>query len=125
MENNELNLIPDVEIEQPKYYYDTVSEATINVPVYDKNGKETGTETRVIGRIVRKVWTDAEALKDMLRAKRKNILKAFDTYKGNVKYGIEYETEQQHENIIAWYNDLKDLKDSAFENIPERIKYYL
>lgn len=66
-----------------------------------------------------------EELKEQLRTRRTNILKAFDTYKANVKYGIEYETEQQHEYIIAWYNDLKDLRETAFETIPERIKYYL
>lgn len=71
------------------------------------------------------VLYNAEQLNNMLRAKRASILNAFDTYKSNVEYGIEKETETEHNNIIAWYKDLLDLKESAFENIPERIKYYL
>lgn len=66
-----------------------------------------------------------EELKDIKRDKRVPLLKAFDTYKGNVKYGIEYETEQQHAEIIAWYKDLLDLKQSAFENIPSKINHYI
>lgn len=60
-----------------------------------------------------------------LRSRRELLLIAFDKYKSNVDYGIERETEMQHENMIAWYEDLLDLKEYAFNNIPERIKYYL
>lgn len=71
----------------------------------------------------------AEELKEhrltTLRSRRENLLVSFDKYKSNVDYGIEPETEIQHENMIAWYKDLLDLKEYAFNNIPERIKYYL
>lgn len=66
-----------------------------------------------------------EELKNQSRAKREKLLVAFDKYKSNVEYGIERETQTQHENMIAWYEDLLDLKDIAFENVPERVKYYL
>lgn len=61
------------------------------------------------------------------RRKRKMLLKAFDTYKSNVAYGIEKEDATTYSNTIKWYQDLLDLKNSAFvtENIPTRIKYYL
>ena len=67
----------------------------------------------------------AEEIKANLREQRERLLVAFDKYKSNVQYGIEYEIQTQHESMIAWYEDLLDLKGSAFENIPERIKYYL
>lgn len=66
-----------------------------------------------------------EEKQERLRGERAALLNAFDKYKSNVDYGIERETELQHENIIAWYRDLLDLKEYALNNIPERIKYYL
>ena len=67
----------------------------------------------------------AEEIKEGLRSRREQLLIAFDKYKSNVQYGIERETQMQHESMIAWYEDLLDLETSAFENVPERIKYYL
>lgn len=43
----------------------------------------------------------------------------------NVQYGIEQESEEAKEEIMQRYKDLLDLQDSTFENIPERVKYYL
>ena len=60
-----------------------------------------------------------------LREKRQKILIAFDKYKTNVQYGIEEETPIQHYEIMVWYQDMLDLKAEAFDNIPERVKYYL
>lgn len=60
-----------------------------------------------------------------LRDIRQELLTAFDIYKSNVEYGIEEETEQEHLDIIVWYKDLRDLKGNAFNNVPERISYYV
>lgn len=62
-----------------------------------------------------------EELKNMLRAKRKNLLEAFDKWEKGVLRGREYDDN----TIMNWRLDLLDLKETAFENIPERIKYYL
>lgn len=66
-----------------------------------------------------------EQVKVDLRGQRSKLLKAFDTYKTNVSYGVEVETEAQHDEILVWYQDLLDLKATAFENVPECIEYYL
>lgn len=63
----------------------------------------------------------AEELKNMLRAKRKPLLDAFDKWEKAVLRG----REQDDYVIMSWYTDLKALKESAFAIIPERIKYYL
>ena len=60
-----------------------------------------------------------------LRDKRETLLKAFDIYKSSVAYGIEFENEEQREEIVKWYGDLLHLEESAFNVIPERIRYYL
>lgn len=66
-------------------------------------------------------------MEQIKRRKRAMLLKAFDTYKSNVAYGVEVEDSNTHTKIVKWYQDLLDLKNSAFvtENIPTRIKYYL
>ena len=63
--------------------------------------------------------------KNELRSMRTPLLKAFDVYKSNVAYGVEFENEEQREEIINWYNSLLQLDESAFENVPERVRYYL
>lgn len=60
-----------------------------------------------------------------LRAKREPLLKAFDIYKSNVEYGIIVENDTTHIQMIEWYNNLLNLEDIAFENIPEGIMKYL
>lgn len=62
---------------------------------------------------------------EKLRRIREPLLVAFDKYKSNVNYGVEIETIEQREKIIAWYRLLLELNEFAFENIPDRIKYYL
>lgn len=70
---------------------------------------------------------DEEKAKDNslndLRAERVLILQAFDIYKTNVIYGIEEETNK--EEILSWYKDILDLKQEAFENIPEQVQKYM
>lgn len=60
-----------------------------------------------------------------LRRLREPLLIAFDKYKSNVNYGVEFESEEQREKIIAWYRLLLELNEFAFENVPDRVKYYL
>lgn len=64
---------------------------------------------------------NTEELKDMLRAKRDGLLNAFDKWEKAVLRG----REQDDYMIMSWYHDLLNLQETAFENIPERIKYYL
>ena len=66
-----------------------------------------------------------ENSKEELRAKRVPLLKAFDVYKSNVNYGVEFEDETDRINIITWYRLLLELNEKAFESVPERVKYYL
>ncbi|MCM1437797.1 MAG: hypothetical protein NC131_01105 [Roseburia sp.] len=73
-------------------------------------------------------YTEAELSEkqlNALRCERELLLIAFDKYKSNVEYGIEKESQIQHEDMIAWYEDLLDLEKSAFANIPQRVQYYL
>ncbi len=63
--------------------------------------------------------------KNELRALREPLLVAFDKYKSNVNYGVEFEGEEQREEIVKWYNAIKDLDEDAINNVPEKIKYYL
>lgn len=55
------------------------------------------------------------------RNKRKSLLEAFDKWEKAVLRG----REEENDSIMLWYYDLLDLKESAFENVPERIKYYM
>lgn len=66
---------------------------------------------------------ELEYKKSELRARRKEILNAFDIYKTNVYYGIE--EDEEREQILSWYQDLLDLNETAFDNIPERIRKYI
>lgn len=60
----------------------------------------------------------------LIRDARKDLLSAFDKYKTNVHYGIVVESPLEHSTILDWYQSLLDLKDEAFINVPEVIKYY-
>ena len=59
------------------------------------------------------------------RALRVNILRAFDVYKINVQYGIDLENEQEHNDILLWYDGILNLDDNSINNIPDSIKKYL
>lgn len=80
--------------------------------------------------ILRDLLRGTEHEKKMFRKKREALLCAFDKYKTNVQYGIEVENADQHAAIIAWYRSILDLENSAIaetaiNNVPARIKYYL
>lgn len=62
-----------------------------------------------------------EEIKAELRLQREPLLEAFDKWEKAVLRG----REQDSVVIMGWYQDILDLIPSAFENIPERIKYYL
>lgn len=59
------------------------------------------------------------------RSLRKPILTAFDVYKTNIMYGIDAETEQEHNDIVDWYKQVLDLKQEAIDNVPPKIKRYM
>lgn len=89
MENNELGLMPvEREVEKPKFYYEPTFEATEQVPIYDADGNQTGTETRVTGRILKKVWTDEEELQKQQSCESITSLK---TELAKIKEDIEQE----------------------------------
>lgn len=62
---------------------------------------------------------------DAKRQLRKPLFSAFDMHKGNIAYGAETETSEEKAKVLAWREDLKDLKNEAFKNIPQSVKYYL
>lgn len=65
----------------------------------------------------------------LLRYKREPLLRAYDTYKINVLYGIENVStlsgQNSKEEIDNWYRLILDLDPESIENPPEKIKYYL
>jgi hypothetical protein len=60
-----------------------------------------------------------------LRVSRISILDAFDIYKSNVQYGIEIESQDEHDSIINWYKKVLNLDKNAFIDIPHNIKKYI
>ena len=62
-----------------------------------------------------------EILIENLRNKRVPLLLAFDKWEKAVIRGREEDSAE----IMQWYQDLLDLKEEAFENVPERINYYM
>lgn len=60
-----------------------------------------------------------------IRQLRKPLLEAFDVYKSNVTYGVEYETEEDRIEIVNWYKGLLDKEEWALLEIPKKIKRYL
>lgn len=67
-------------------------------------------------------FNEAEYKLNQFRKKRKYLLdEGFDKWEKAMLAG----RESNDENIYQWYDDLKELKESALENIPERIRYYL
>lgn len=61
-----------------------------------------------------------------IRQIREPILKkAWDAYKIAVCYGEIIETPEEHKQMCEWAQRLRDKDVSAFDNIPEKVKYYL
>lgn len=102
MENNGLGLMPEqMKVEKPKFYYEPTFEATEQIPVYDADGNQTGAETRVTGRILKKVWTDEEEIKNDLRRLRNS--ECFPIInRGQLWYDTL--TEPQKIDLKDWYN---------------------
>lgn len=63
----------------------------------------------------------AEELLTIKRNDRAILLSAFDKWEKAVLRGREADDE----NIMQWYRKLLDLDESAFEDIPARVKYFL
>lgn len=90
MENDNLNLSSEIGVvEIPKFRYEPTETLTEEIPVYDENGNQTGTETRVIGRILKKVWTDEEVL---AKQQVQESIIALKAELAKVKEDIEQET---------------------------------
>lgn len=68
---------------------------------------------------------NTQEINSIIRQLRKPLLEAFDIYKTNIAYGIEVETDEEKEHILAWYNNLLDKNVDALRNIPNRILRYL
>lgn len=62
-----------------------------------------------------------EEINANLRNKRKPLLVAFDKWEKAVLRGREEDSKE----IMEWYQNILDLNEEAFNNVPERIKYYL
>ena len=72
-------------------------------------------------KVVPRPQPTVEDIKANLRIQREALLEAFDKWEKAVLRG----REQDDYAIMLWYQDLLDLKESAFESVPERVKYYL
>ena len=72
-----------------------------------------------------KVVERAKNSAQVLRQERAIVFKAFDIYKQNVAYGVEQETQEKHNEIIAWYNACLNLDKNAIENVPSEVAKYL
>lgn len=68
-----------------------------------------------------KISTPEEVKKWRLRLKRSHLLTAFDKWEKGVLRG----REDDDIAIMMWYKSILDLDESAMENVPERVSYYL
>lgn len=66
-------------------------------------------------------YDNSEDIKKELREKRKPLLDAFDKW----EKAVLRNREKDDIIVMQWFNDLLDLKETAFEEIPERIGYYI
>ncbi len=66
----------DIEVIPEKGHYETIREYTKEIPTYDENGVQTGTQTVVTGRERKWVWTDEEELAKQQKAENSLALKA-------------------------------------------------
>lgn len=74
-----------------------------------------------LGKTDKQLQEEKEKYENELRAKREPLIVAFDKWEKAVLRGREVDDPA----IMTWYQNLKDLKESAFENIPDRVDYYL
>lgn len=82
-----------------------------------------GKELKVVdGKVVAEYHVSTqEELMRSLRNQRSVLLLAFDKWEKAVLRGRELDEA----SVMAWYQALLDLKESAFEEIPERVRYYI
>ena len=66
-------------------------------------------------------YDNSEEIRKELREKRKPLLDAFDKW----EKAVLRNREEDSAVIMQWFEDILNLKQSAFDNIPERIEYYL
>ncbi len=113
-----------MEAREAVYQDRTVKEENGSVSVYKDliapavEGKEEWDEYEDIHVYV--PYTEEE-LKSRLRMKRGPLLSAFDKWEKAVLRGRETDDNA----VMEWYRNLLDLKEEAFENIPDRVRYYL
>lgn len=62
---------------------------------------------------------------DILVSKRQPLLEAWDTMVANVSFGTKSITESRKKELLKWHQDILHLKESAFENVPQEVKYYI
>lgn len=121
--------IPAVEAVEEQSHYETVKEYPNGGKVVKKvidvagvKGVEAHDETEKIQVYVPYTENELQAKHvENLRQRRKPLLDAFDKWEKAVLRG----RETDNETIMQWFNDLLDLKENAFADIPERINYYL
>lgn len=126
MENNELNLIPEAEIEKPKFHYEPMQTFTEEIPLYDENGNQTGTETRITGRILKKVWTDEEELKkqqdaDNVRALKVELAKIKEDIEQEIFGLVRYDYEANKIRAAQIINELRALEGKQPREIKNSI----
>lgn len=63
-------------------------------------------------------------IKASYRAKRSEILNAWDIYKSNVAYGVVIEDEATHNRIVEWYQSILALDYDAIDNVPQEVDRY-
>lgn len=66
-----------------------------------------------------------EERKNVFRQRRKKLFNAFDILKSNVNFGVENLTDNERQEIVKWYQAVKDLEEWAFEQIPEKVQAHL
>ena len=110
--------------EKLKGYYKVVNEyfkEVDDIQVIDGVETVVGKKKIVTGQDVVWVTTDEAEIKKQRRNERKPLLEAFDKWEKAVLRSREVDDEE----VMAWYQNLLDLEEAAFENVPERVRYYL
>ena len=72
-----------------------------------------------------KLLENAKRNIEVLRTQRARLFKAFDIYKSNVEYGVISETQEEHYQIVEWYQKCLDLDYNAINNYPSVLERYL
>ena len=89
-------------------------------PVVHKEPPENACQTELFQQLERRYHTNYNQ-QQVNMASDDLFLEAFDKWEKAVLRG----REEDSEDIMFWYRNLLDLKEETFNNVPERIKYYL